>query len=39
MSAVSFREAVLMNGVLKGMDLEVPCMVKAVKVSLPAQDI
>lgn len=36
---MSIREAVLVDGVLKGMDLEVPCMVRAVKVSLPKLEI
>ena len=39
MSAVSIREAVLLDGVLKGMNLEVPCTVRAVKVSLPNLEI
>jgi hypothetical protein len=36
--SVSFREAVLVAGVLKGMDLEAHCVVRAVKVSLPKLD-
>lgn len=39
MSAISIREAVLVEGILKGMNLEAPCMVRAVKVSLPSLDI
>ena len=37
-SVVSFREAVLVEGVLRGMNLEAPCTVRAVKVSLPNLD-
>jgi hypothetical protein len=36
---VSIREAVLVSGTLKGMNHQVPCMVRAVKVSLPNLDI
>jgi hypothetical protein len=36
---VSFREAVFVEGVLKGMNLEAPCTVRAVKVSMPRLDI
>jgi hypothetical protein len=36
---VSIREAVLVEGVLKGMNRETTCMVRAVKVSLPHLDI
>lgn len=36
---VSIREAVLISGTLKGMNHQVPCMVRAVKVSLPNLDI
>ena len=39
MGSVSFREAVLLDGILKGMDVEVSCTVRAVKVSLPQLDI
>jgi hypothetical protein len=39
LSSVSIREAVLLKGVLKGMNLEVPCTVRAVKVSLPDLEI
>ena len=39
MSSLSFREAVLLDGILKGMDVEVSCTVRAVKVSLPQLDI
>jgi hypothetical protein len=39
LSSVSIREAVLLEGVLKGMSLEVACMVRAVKVSLPKLEI
>ena len=39
MSSASIREAVLLEGVLKGMNLEVPCTVRAVKVSLPNLEI
>ena len=35
----SIREAVLLEGVLRGMDLEAPCTIRAVKVSLPQLDI
>jgi hypothetical protein len=36
---VSIREAVLVSGTLKGMNHEVPCVVRAVKISLPNLDI
>ena len=36
---VSIREAVLVSGTLEGMSHQVPCMVRAVKVSLPNLDI
>jgi hypothetical protein len=36
---VSIREAVLLPGVLKGANLEAPCTVRAVKVSLIKLDI
>ena len=36
---VSIREAVLVSGTLKGMNQQVPCMVRAVKVSHPNLDI
>ena len=39
MSSGSIREAVLLKGVLKGMNLEVPCTVRAVKVCLPDLEI
>jgi hypothetical protein len=39
LSSGSIREAVLLEGVLKGMNLEVPCTVRAVKVSLPNLEI
>jgi hypothetical protein len=35
---VSIREAVLVSGTLKGMNRQAPCMVRAVKVSLPNLD-
>jgi hypothetical protein len=35
----SLREAVLVEGVLKGMNFEAPCIVRAVKVSLPELDV
>jgi len=35
---VSIREAVLLEGVLHGMNLEAPCTVRAVKVTLPKLD-
>jgi hypothetical protein len=35
----SIREAVLVSGTLTGMSHQVPCMVRAVKVSLPNLDI
>ena len=35
---VSIREAVLLEGVLRGMNLEAPCTVRAVKVSLLSLD-
>jgi len=35
----SIREAVLVPGVLRGMDLEAQCVVRAVKVSLPKLDV
>jgi len=37
--SVSFREAVLVQGVLRGMNREARCMVRAVKVSLPKLDV
>jgi hypothetical protein len=37
--SVSIREAVLVQGVLKGMNLEAQCVVRAVKVSLPKLDV
>jgi len=37
--SVSVREAVLVQGVLRGMDLEAQCVVRAVKVSLPKLDV
>jgi hypothetical protein len=37
--SVSVREAVLVQGVLRGMDLEAQYVVRAVKVSLPKLDI
>jgi hypothetical protein len=37
--SVSIREAVLVQGVLRGMDLEAQCVVRAVKVSLPKLDV
>lgn len=37
--SVSVREAVLVQGVLSGMNLEAQCTVRAVKVSLPKLDI
>lgn len=37
--SVSVREAVLVQGVLRGMNLEAQCIVRAVKVSLPKLDI
>jgi hypothetical protein len=36
---VSIREAVLLDGVLRGMDFEARCTVRAVKVSLPKLDV
>jgi hypothetical protein len=36
---VSIREAVLVSGTLKGMNHQVPCVVRAVKVLLPNLDI
>jgi hypothetical protein len=36
---VSIREAVLVSGTLKGLNYQVPCMVRAVKVSLANLDI
>jgi hypothetical protein len=36
--SVSVREAVLLEGMLRGMNLEVRCVVRAVKVSLPKLD-
>lgn len=36
---VSIREAVLVSGTLKGMNHQSPCMVRAVKVSLPNLDV
>lgn len=35
----SIREAVLLDGVLRGMNFEARCMVRAVKVSLPKLDV
>jgi hypothetical protein len=35
----SIREAVLVPGVLTGMDFKADCLVRAVKVSLPKLDI
>ena len=35
----SIREAVLIHGVLRGMNLEAQCVARAVKVSLPKLDI
>lgn len=35
---MSIREAVLVSGTLNGMSHQVPCMVRAVKVSLPSLD-
>ena len=35
----SIREAVLLDGVLRGMDFEARCTVRAVKVSLPKLDV
>jgi len=37
--SVSVREAVLVAGVLRGMELEAPCIVRAIKVSLPKLDV
>jgi hypothetical protein len=37
--SVSFREAVLVKGVLRGMNLEAQCVVRAVKVSLPKLEV
>jgi len=37
--SVSVREAVLVEGLLRGMNLEARCVVRAVKVSLPKLDI
>jgi hypothetical protein len=37
--SVSVREAVLVQGVLRGMNLEAQCVVRAVKVSLPKLDV
>lgn len=34
----SIREAVLLDGVLRGMNLEAPCTVRAVKISLTMLD-
>jgi len=36
---VSIREAVVIEGVLRGMNLEARCMVRAVKVSIPKLDV
>jgi hypothetical protein len=36
--SVSVREAVLVEGMLRGMNLEARCVVRAVKVSLPKLD-
>jgi hypothetical protein len=35
----SIREAVILDGVLRGMDSEARCKIRAVKVSLPKLDI
>jgi hypothetical protein len=35
----SIREAILLDGVLRGMHLEARCKIRAVKVSLPKLDI
>jgi hypothetical protein len=35
----SVREAVLVQGVLRGMNLEAQCVVRAIKVSLPKLDV
>ena len=35
----SIREAVLLNGVLRGMNFEANCTVSAIKVSLPKLDV
>jgi len=37
--SVSFREAVLVQGVLRGMNMEAQCVVRALKVSLPKLDV
>ena len=37
--SVSIREAVVIDGVLRGMNLEARCMVRAVKVSIPKLDV
>ena len=37
--SISVRETVLVPGVLRGMDLEARCVVRAVKVSLPKLDV
>jgi len=37
--SISIREAVLVPGVLIGMDVEARCIVRAVKVSLPKPEI
>ena len=34
----SIREAVLIEGILRRMNLEAPCLVRAVKISLPNLD-
>ena len=35
----SIREAILLDGVLRGMDLEARCKIRAVKVSVPKLDV
>lgn len=35
----SIREAVLVYGVLRGVDIQSPCVVRAVKVSIPRLDV
>ena len=35
----SIREAVILDGVLRGMNLEARCAIRAVKVSLPKLDV
>jgi hypothetical protein len=39
MSLVSIREFVLVEGLLKGMGRSSPCVVRAVKVSVPQVDV